>query len=266
MDATAAAAPGASSLFLGRQPILDRDGRLFAFELLFRSGTRNAASFDDGVAATAAVITNTFNELGIEAVLGKSRGFINLTEAFLMSDLVELMPRDKVVLEVLETVRPTPQVAARCAELHRMGFSLALDDVVSADPAFEPLLPAVEFIKVDVLQTSREARRAIVHNDQPRGIKLVAEKSRQPRAGRRVSRARLRLLPGLLLRQAADHLRPQAGALRGDAAQPRRPDRLTASAAPGCAASRAGRRRTPASAPARPSAATARARSSRPGW
>jgi c-di-GMP-related signal transduction protein len=176
VDATATAAPDASSLFLGRQPILDRDGQLFAFELLFRSGTRNAASFDDGVAATAAVITNTFNELGIEAVLGKSRGFINLTEAFLMSDLVELMPRDKVVLEVLETVRPTPQVAARCAELHRMGFSLALDDVVSADPAFEPLLPAVEFIKVDVLQTSREARRAIVHNYQPRGIKLVAEK------------------------------------------------------------------------------------------
>ena len=46
----------ADQLFLGRQPILDRDQRLFAYELLFRSGSRNFAEVTDGVQATATVI------------------------------------------------------------------------------------------------------------------------------------------------------------------------------------------------------------------
>ena len=167
---------GRSNLFLGRQPILDRNQDLFAFELLFRSGTVNAARFDDHIIATAVVITNAFNELGIENVLGKFRGFINLTEALLMSDMIELLPRKKVVLEVLETVRPTPQIAARCAQLHRMGFSLALDDVVSANEAFEPLLPAVEFIKIDIKHTAPSVLSRLVDKYRARGKALLAEK------------------------------------------------------------------------------------------
>ena len=58
--------------FLGRQPILDREQRLHAYELLFRSGSRNFAEVTDGVQATATVIANAFSELGIEAALGNT--------------------------------------------------------------------------------------------------------------------------------------------------------------------------------------------------
>jgi EAL domain-containing protein (putative c-di-GMP-specific phosphodiesterase class I) len=97
----------ADQLFLGRQPILDREQRLHAYELLFRSGSRNFAEVTDGVQATATVIANAFSELGIEAALGSHRGFINVDEAFLFSDMLELLPRHAVVLEILETVPPT---------------------------------------------------------------------------------------------------------------------------------------------------------------
>jgi len=167
---------GRVNLFLGRQPILDRRQELYAFELLYRSGTRNAAVFDDEIRATATVITNAFNELGVESVLGRYRGFINLTEALLLSDMIELLPRDRVVLEVLETVRPSPTVAARCAQLHDLGFSLALDDVSSVDKTFEPLLPAVEFIKIDLKKTAPGALREIVRHFKARGMALLAEK------------------------------------------------------------------------------------------
>lgn len=167
---------GRTNLFLGRQPILDRRQELFAFELLFRSGIQNAAVFDDDIKATAVVITNAFNELGVESVLGRYRGFINLTEALLLSDMIELLPRDKVVLEVLETVRPSPRVAARCAQLREMGFSLALDDVSSVNKTFEPLLPAVEFIKIDLKKTAPGALPEIVRHFKARGMALLAEK------------------------------------------------------------------------------------------
>ena len=71
----------AEQLFLGRQPILDREQRLYAYELLFRSGSQdNTATVTDGVAATATVIANAFAELGVEAALGNCRGFINVDQ------------------------------------------------------------------------------------------------------------------------------------------------------------------------------------------
>ena len=124
----------ADQLFLGRQAILDRQQRLFAYELLFRNGTRNAADVTDGVQATAPVIANAFSELGVEAALGDCRGFINVDEAFLFSDMLELLPKESVVLEILETVPPTEAVVERCKALKAAGFTLALDDVIQPEP------------------------------------------------------------------------------------------------------------------------------------
>jgi c-di-GMP-related signal transduction protein len=116
-------------VFLGRQPILDRSQRIVAYELLFRSaGGGNAAVIEDNFTATAEVVVRAFVELGLANVLGDCQGFINADEWFLSSDLVELLPTDRVVLEILETVEFTPSVVARLRELRKRGLRLALDD------------------------------------------------------------------------------------------------------------------------------------------
>jgi hypothetical protein len=105
-----------NNLFLGRQPILDRSEQLLAYELLFRSGQKNAASLADHeqVQATATVVTNAFSQLAVGDALGPYRGFINVDRDFLFSDMIELLPRDAVMLEILETVIPDEAVVARC--------------------------------------------------------------------------------------------------------------------------------------------------------
>ena len=163
-------------LFLGRQPILDRDQNLFAYELLFRNGSRNFADVTDGVQATATVIVNAFAELGVEAALGKCRGFINVDEAFLFSDMLELLPRHAVVLEILETVPPTPAIIERCIALKAAGFTLALDDVIQLEPEFAELLSLVEIVKVDIQPLSRIELMQLVMKLKPLGKQLLAEK------------------------------------------------------------------------------------------
>lgn len=163
-------------LFLGRQPILDRDQRLFAYELLFRNGSRNFADVTDGVQATATVIVNAFAELGVEAALGNCRGFINVDEQFLFSDMLELLPRHAVVLEILETVQPTPAVIERCITLKAAGFTLALDDVIQLEPEFAELLALVEIVKVDIQPLSRVQLMQLVMKLKPMGKQLLAEK------------------------------------------------------------------------------------------
>lgn len=166
----------APQIFLGRQPILDRSQSIVAYELLFRSGQTASANVSDDVAATANVISHAFTELGVSTVLGKHKGFINFSSDLLLSDIIELLPRDKVVIELLETITVTPQIIARCQELKAMGFTLALDDYTSEDPQFDILFDLVDVIKIDYPLVDKQALPAIVKRLKKKQLKLLAEK------------------------------------------------------------------------------------------
>ncbi len=168
-----------SQIFLGRQPILGREQQLLAYELLFREGpifTSNRADIIDPSQATATVIANAFTELSANETLGPYRGYINVDQEFLFNDLIEALPPKVVVLEILETVMPTPEVIARCRQLCEKGFSLAIDDVIEVDEAYRPLLEMAEIIKVDVLGLDAARLTELVRQLKPFGKKLLAEK------------------------------------------------------------------------------------------
>lgn len=166
----------ADQLFLGRQPILDRNQQLFAYELLFRNGSNNFADVADGVAATSTVIANAFSELGFVDALGSYRGFINVDLEFLFNDVIELLPPQSVVLEILETVPPTGGVIERCRTLKQAGFILALDDVIQVAPEYAGLLELVDIVKVDIQPLSRVELMQLVMKLKPLGKQLLAEK------------------------------------------------------------------------------------------
>jgi c-di-GMP-related signal transduction protein len=162
-------------IFLGRQPILDRDQRIVAYELLFRTANTASVTVTDDMQATASVILHAFSEMGVQTVLGTQLGFINVSADMLLSDLVELLPRERVVLELLETIIVTDAVVERCRVLKQQGFTLALDDFVFAD-SHRPLLALVDIVKVDLLQHDRSELQVAVNQLKPWPVKLLAEK------------------------------------------------------------------------------------------
>jgi EAL and modified HD-GYP domain-containing signal transduction protein len=168
--------PGTEEIFLGRQPILDRGQQLYAYELLFRSGLKNEATIQNDLAASASVISHAFADLGVEQALGPYRGFINCDEALLLSDSLEILPPEKIVLEVLETVDLTPAVVERCRELRARGFSVALDDFVHFESRYKPILDLVEIVKVDLLPLDRAALTSTTESLKRWPIRLLAEK------------------------------------------------------------------------------------------
>lgn len=165
------------SVFLGRQPILDRNQRIVAYELLFRSaGGGNAAIIEDNFTATAEVVVRAFVELGLANVLGDCQGYINADERFLNSDLVDLLPTDRVVLEILETVEFTPSLMARIRELRQRGLRLALDDFTRIQSENSPSIELVDVVKVDLLALESGRLPSLVHDLRHWPIKLLAEK------------------------------------------------------------------------------------------
>ena len=163
-------------VFVGRQPIVDRDQHVVAYELLFRA-SRNAqiAEIDEVGRAAVRVMVNTFASMGMEAVLGQSDGFFNVNREVLLSDAIEALPRDRVVVEVLEDVPPDSEVIARCRDLHESGFRLALDDWIVDDPR-TPLLAWADVVKVDLPAVPPRELRKLVRSLRDHDLRLLAEK------------------------------------------------------------------------------------------
>lgn len=149
--------------FLARQPIVDAEHGLFAYELLFRqSMAAVSAQISSQLQAGVEVISNTLC-LGPEWLLQGKLAFINLDEATLMSDFVSLLPPRHVVYEILETVPVSPVLIARIQELRQLGYRFALDDFVCLDE-YRPLLPMVDFVKLDVLEQHPEKTVEIIEH------------------------------------------------------------------------------------------------------
>ena len=161
--------------FLARQPILGRDQRLVAFELLFRTAGSNEANVTDDAAATAAVIAHA-SQLGMEQVVGPQLAFVNVNAVALMSDYVRFLPADKVILEILETVKATPELLARVAELKTLGFKFALDDVVAESDDVRALVGLVDVVKIDVKGVAPSRLPALTQSLRRQNKKLLAEK------------------------------------------------------------------------------------------
>lgn len=161
--------------FLGRQPILDSRQEIVGYELLFRSTEKNESEYESQDQASMSVITSALSGFGFREVLGDKAGFINVTEEVLMSDMVEILPHDQTVLELLESVRLTGAVRERCRELKSSGFRIALDDHIYA-PEHEELYRFVDVVKIDILETPQEQLPEIVTALRRFPVKLLAER------------------------------------------------------------------------------------------
>ncbi len=160
---------------LGRQPILNRNEELVAYELLFRSAGSLTAQVVDASQTTASVILNTLTGFGIEDILGNHKGFINLELELLMDDSLDILPKELMVLELLETLQVTPELIERCHLLKESGFTIALDDH-EYSPAFHELYEIVDIVKVDLMQSPLASLEKMVTQFKRYPLQLLAEK------------------------------------------------------------------------------------------
>ncbi|MCK4691244.1 MAG: hypothetical protein KAT20_05530, partial [Desulfuromonadales bacterium] len=103
--------------FIARQPILDLKGKVYAYELLFRSGLHNYFDADDQDQAAASVIANSSLLFELNEMSGGKKIFINCTRKVLVEDFMTVLPRQQAVVEVLEHVEPDAEVIEACRRL-----------------------------------------------------------------------------------------------------------------------------------------------------
>ncbi|OFZ70286.1 MAG: diguanylate phosphodiesterase [Betaproteobacteria bacterium RBG_16_58_11] len=161
---------------MGRQPILDAQQKIIGYELLFRSNsTDNAARIEDDFSAGAQVLINTLSNMGTEWLMGDKLAFLNVTEAMLTSEFMELLPAKRIVLEIKGEIAPSPALIERLQALKELGFQFALHSAqINSDN--EPLIKLASYVKVDLLQAPLDRLGDIAAKLKQFQLKIIAEK------------------------------------------------------------------------------------------
>jgi c-di-GMP-related signal transduction protein len=159
--------------YVARQPIFDREEKVFGYELLFRDSLENCFVGDADEASRATLDRSLV--MGLDVLCDGRRAFVNCTRDTLIKGLVGLLPSITTVVEILETVPADPDVLAACHSLKEQGYLIALDDYV-ADDRREPLADIADIIKVDLLLTTQDEREQLMKQFGPWRCRMLAEK------------------------------------------------------------------------------------------
>lgn len=159
--------------YIARQPILDRSGNVYAYELLFRDGSTNSFH-GDLESATYSTVDNAVM-FGLEYLTAGASAFINCTSKVILDQLPQILPPANTVLELLETIEPTPELIEACKKLKKLGFRIALDDFIW-EPRMAPLVELANYIKVDFLQLDHDQRVNLLKQLPRNAATLLAEK------------------------------------------------------------------------------------------
>jgi c-di-GMP-related signal transduction protein len=197
----------ASPTALARQPIVDRHGRAYGYELLFRgstpTGTAPTGSTPAGDRATAGVLVGAACDIGWASLGGGRPLFVNVGAGMLHDPVLELAPPQATVLEVLEDVEVDDPTIQRVRELRALGYDIALDDFVPGSSA-ERLVHLARFVKVDVLQTPSSCFESLVARLHGGGAVVVAEKIEDADSFRRCVEAGFDLFQGYWFARPAE--------------------------------------------------------------
>jgi c-di-GMP-related signal transduction protein len=164
-----------SATALARQPIVDRHGRAYGYELLFRGAGPTSGDPTAGDRATAGVLVGAACDIGWTALGGGRPLFVNVGRGMLHDPVLELAPARATVLEVLEDVEVDDETLGRVQALRSLGYDIALDDFMAGSSA-ERLLHLARFVKIDVLATPSEQYEPLVARLHAGGAVVVAEK------------------------------------------------------------------------------------------
>jgi c-di-GMP phosphodiesterase len=167
-------------IYVARQPILNGNNELFAYELLYRDAeTDNLIS--DNRSATARVLVNILNQFNLDQILGSTPAFIKVDGAFLMQDMIYSIPKERFVLALFEDIKLSNAIIERITYFAKEGWKFAINDT-SLDNLtisnFQTILPYLSYWKIDTRTTDLEALnvQSLIQYFKERGIACIATK------------------------------------------------------------------------------------------
>lgn len=143
--------------------------------MLYRGYKDHTLAEVSGNKATTSLLSSVFLTEGFGVISNSKPCFINFTEELILKRIAYSFPKNQIVIEVLEDVRPTSAVIDELASLKSAGYTIALDDFV-LNKGLDSLVSLADIIKVDVRLTPLPTIMKTLRYLERFKVKLLAEK------------------------------------------------------------------------------------------
>lgn len=181
--------------YVARQPIINCDLSTYGYELLFRDSMNNIFPKISSQQATSSLLVEQFLQQNIDLLLEGHICFINFPRSLLLEGVAECLPSDKVVIEILEDTAPDDALLEKVKTLHKLGYTLALDDFTMS-PDWNRFLPFIHIIKFDLRTTSLLQIKVFIQRNQNMPLTYLAEKVEDMAEFERVKQLGIHLFQG----------------------------------------------------------------------
>lgn len=160
--------------FIGRQPIIDHDGDIFAYDLYFSIAGDKPVSLRASVSTLISTLLNTY---GVKNILGERPGFIQIDHTVLLSDMVESIPKEHFILSIIDSTVLDKQVYHKITQLHDEGHQLALHDItLNSIPKLKKLkhlFPYISYLKINMKDFSQQYLEKLKKVLEPYSIHVI---------------------------------------------------------------------------------------------
>lgn len=166
-------------LYLSKQKIFDNNRKVFAYELLFKDASNKRVNFTNSLKSTAQLIINSISTSELDKILGATaKAFINVDETTLTRGILDVLDKERFVLNILEDIALTEEVITKIVAYKKQGFLFSLEHFDSSARMivkFKRLFNYIDIIKMDILLSEFENLEKVMHKFKSTRIKLLAQ-------------------------------------------------------------------------------------------
>lgn len=167
-------------VYIGRQPILDSNANLFAYDIVYRNAEDEVeANVSSNRYASASVINRILNIFGTDSIPGKQKAFIKIDEKFLLNDLIFSIPKELFIFALLESVSMSEYVVERVQQLYAKGYTLALNDISLTKDRMETyrsIFKELSYVKLNLNFPALSVYKELIQEFNNNSIDIVGTK------------------------------------------------------------------------------------------
>jgi len=166
-------------LYVSKQKIINNKQHIFANELVFKDSSNKRVGFSNSLKATAKLIISAISGTELSKLLGiKSKAFINVDETTLTKGILDVLDKDRFILNILEDISLTEEVIKKIVYYKKKGFEFSLEHFDSSARMiikFKRLFNYIDIIKMDIILSEMENLEKVMKKFKTGRIKLLAQ-------------------------------------------------------------------------------------------
>ncbi len=161
-----------SDIFIGRQPVLDTEMNVFAYDLQFYQGLSPSEKM---LQATRDLINKIQESIGFQSIIGEHSAVLHLPSSLICKEVLPNLNKNfPLLLEISKEVIGNVQVLRNLKALKQDGSRIVLGDL-SASESSAKLASISDYVKMDIEAHPEIDLRSTVDALHDKGIKVIAQ-------------------------------------------------------------------------------------------